>query len=86
MPSTFSKKLLLAALSVACLLVLAPAAMAQTSSATSGGGGTKVAPPEFEELWAHAPGARTSRHAHESAATSSFFLKAEDISFERLRG
>ena len=45
MPSTFSQKLLLAAFSVACLLVLAPGAMAQTSSATSGGGASFVPPP-----------------------------------------
>jgi hypothetical protein len=45
MPSTFSKKLLLAALSVACLLVLAPGAMAQNSAATSGGGASFVPPP-----------------------------------------
>jgi hypothetical protein len=44
MPSTFSNKLLVAALSVACLLVLAPGAMAQ-SSAMSGGGATFVPPP-----------------------------------------
>jgi cell wall-associated NlpC family hydrolase len=45
MPPTFSNKLLLAALSVACLLVLAPSAMAQSSSATSGGGASFVPPP-----------------------------------------
>ncbi len=45
MPPTFSKKLLLAALSCACLLVLAPSAMAQSSSATSGGGASFVPPP-----------------------------------------
>ncbi len=45
MPSTFSKKLLLAALSGACLLVLAPGAMAQSSSATNGGGASFVPPP-----------------------------------------
>ncbi len=44
MPSTFSNKLLLVALSVACLLVLAPAAGAQTSS-TNGGGASFVPPP-----------------------------------------
>jgi hypothetical protein len=44
MPSTFSHKLLAAALSVACLLVVAPAAMAQTSS-MSGGGATFQPPP-----------------------------------------
>jgi hypothetical protein len=44
MPSTFSHKLLIAALSAACLLVLAPGAMAQTS-AMSGGGATFVPPP-----------------------------------------
>jgi hypothetical protein len=43
MPSTFSNKLLIAALSVACLLVLAPGAMAQ--SASSGGGAAFVPPP-----------------------------------------
>ena len=45
MPPSFSKKLLLAALSVACLLVLAPGAMAQSSSATNGGGASFVPPP-----------------------------------------
>jgi hypothetical protein len=45
MPSTFSHKLLVAALSVACVLVLAPAAGAQTTSATSGGGASFVPPP-----------------------------------------
>ena len=45
MPSTFSHKLLLAALSLACLLVAAPAASAQSSSATSGGGASFVPPP-----------------------------------------
>jgi hypothetical protein len=45
MPPTFSKKLLLAALSVACLFVLAPAAMAQGSASTSGGGAAFVPPP-----------------------------------------
>jgi hypothetical protein len=45
MPSTFSKKLLLAVLSGACLLVLAPGAMAQSSSATNGGGASFVPPP-----------------------------------------
>jgi hypothetical protein len=44
MPSTFSNKLLFAALSVACLLAFAPAAMAQSSSA-NGGGATFVPPP-----------------------------------------
>jgi hypothetical protein len=43
MPSTFSNKLLIAALSVACLLVLAPGAMAQNAS--SGGGASFVPPP-----------------------------------------
>ena len=45
MPSTFSNKLLVVALSVACALVLAPGAMAQSSSATSGGGASFVPPP-----------------------------------------
>jgi hypothetical protein len=45
MPSTFSHKLLFAALSLACLLALAPAASAQSSSATSGGGASFVPPP-----------------------------------------
>jgi hypothetical protein len=44
MPSTFSNKLLLVALSVACLLVLAPTAGAQSSS-TNGGGASFVPPP-----------------------------------------
>jgi hypothetical protein len=44
MPSTFSNKLLVVALSLACLLVLAPGAMAQTTSATSGGGASFVPP------------------------------------------
>ena len=43
MPSTFSNKLLIAALFVACLLVLAPAAMAQNAS--SGGGASFTPPP-----------------------------------------
>jgi hypothetical protein len=43
MSSAFSYKLLLAALSVACLLVLAPGASAQTSSTS--GGATFVPPP-----------------------------------------
>ena len=43
MSSAFSHKLLLAALSVACLLVLAPAASGQ--SASSGGGASFVPPP-----------------------------------------
>jgi len=45
MSSAFSHKLLFAALSVACLLVLAPAAMGQSSSATAGGGASFVPPP-----------------------------------------
>jgi hypothetical protein len=45
MPSTFSHKLLLLALCVACPLVFAPGAMAQTSAATSGGGASFVPPP-----------------------------------------
>jgi hypothetical protein len=45
MPSTFSNKLLLLALCVACSLVAAPGAMAQSSSATSGGGASFVPPP-----------------------------------------
>jgi hypothetical protein len=45
MPFTFSNKLLLAALSAACLLVLAPGAWAQSSSAKSGGGASFVPPP-----------------------------------------
>jgi hypothetical protein len=44
MSSAYSKKLLVAALSVACLLVLAPGAWAQTSAST-GGGATFVPPP-----------------------------------------
>jgi hypothetical protein len=44
MSSALSHKLIVAALSVACLLVLAPGAMAQ-SAATSGGGATFVPPP-----------------------------------------
>jgi hypothetical protein len=44
MPSTFSHKLLVAALSVACLVVLAPGASAQSSS-TSGGGASFEPPP-----------------------------------------
>ena len=44
MSSASSKKLLVAALSVACLLVLAPGAWAQSSSTTSGGA-TFVPPP-----------------------------------------
>jgi hypothetical protein len=45
MSSAFSHKLLFAALSVACLLVLAPGAMGQSSSATTGGGASFVPPP-----------------------------------------
>ena len=45
MPSTFSNKLLLAALCAASFLVLAPGAIAQSSSATSGGGASFVPPP-----------------------------------------
>ena len=45
MPFTFSNKLLLLALCVACSLVAAPGAMAQSSSATSGGGASFVPPP-----------------------------------------
>jgi hypothetical protein len=45
MPSTFSNKLLVVALSAACLLVAAPGAMAQSPSATSGGGASFVPPP-----------------------------------------
>ena len=45
MPSTFSNKLLVVALFLACPLVLAPGAMAQSSSATSGGGASFVPPP-----------------------------------------
>ncbi|MEA2366277.1 MAG: hypothetical protein QOE69_801 [Thermoleophilaceae bacterium] len=44
MSSALSHKLIVAALSVACLLVLAPAAMGQ-SAATSGGGASFVPPP-----------------------------------------
>jgi hypothetical protein len=44
MPSTVSYKLLVAALFAACLLVVAPGAMAQTSAMT-GGGATFVPPP-----------------------------------------
>jgi hypothetical protein len=44
MSSAFRKKLLVAALSVACLLVLAPGAWAQ-STASTGGGATFVPPP-----------------------------------------
>ena len=45
MSSAFSHKLLFAALSVACLLVLAPVAMGQSGSATAGGGASFVPPP-----------------------------------------
>jgi hypothetical protein len=45
MSSAFSHKLLFAALSVACLLVLAPVAIGQSSSATTGGGASFVPPP-----------------------------------------
>jgi hypothetical protein len=45
MPPTFSKQLLLAALSVACVLVLAPSAMGQSGAATNGGGASFVPPP-----------------------------------------
>jgi hypothetical protein len=45
MPSTFSNKLLVVALLLACSLVMAPGAMAQSSAATSGGGASFVPPP-----------------------------------------
>ena len=45
MPSTFSHKLLLVALCLACLLAVAPGAMAQSTAATSGGGASFVPPP-----------------------------------------
>ena len=45
MPSTFSTKLLIAALSAACLLALAPGAMAQSSSADGGGASFEPPPP-----------------------------------------
>jgi len=45
MPSTFSNKLLVVALCVACPLVFAPGAMAQSSAATNGGGASFVPPP-----------------------------------------
>jgi hypothetical protein len=45
MSSAFSHKLLFAALTVACLLVLAPGAMGQSRSATTGGGASFVPPP-----------------------------------------
>jgi hypothetical protein len=45
MSSAYRHKLLLAALSLACLLALAPVAGAQSSSATSGGGASFVPPP-----------------------------------------
>jgi hypothetical protein len=45
MSSAFSKKLLLAALSVACLVVLAPAAGAQAPSSSANGGGASFVPP-----------------------------------------
>ena len=45
MPSTFSHKLLVAALCFACSLVAAPSALAQTSAATAGGGASFVPPP-----------------------------------------
>ena len=44
MPSTFTNRLLIAALALACALVAAPAASAQ-SSAMNGGGATFVPPP-----------------------------------------
>ena len=45
MSYAFSHKLLFAALSLACLLVLAPAAVGQSSSGTTGGGASFVPPP-----------------------------------------
>ena len=45
MSSAFSKQLLLAALSVACLVVLAPAAGAQAPSSSANGGGASFVPP-----------------------------------------
>src|SRR5215210_100577 len=54
--------------------------------AGGGGGGTNEAPPPLEAFWAIAPGARTSRHATESAAISSLLLKAEGILFRTPTG
>jgi hypothetical protein len=45
MSSAFSKQLLLAALSVACLVVLAPAVGAQEPSSSANGGGASFVPP-----------------------------------------
>ena len=45
MSSAFSKKLLLAALSVACFVVLAPAVGAQAPSSSANGGGASFVPP-----------------------------------------
>jgi hypothetical protein len=45
MSSALRHKLLFAALSAACLLVLAPGAMGQSGSATTGGGASFVPPP-----------------------------------------
>jgi hypothetical protein len=45
MPSTFSHKLLAAALSVACMLLVAPVGASAQSSATNGGGASFVPPP-----------------------------------------
>lgn len=45
MSSAFSKKLLLAALSVACLAVLAPGVGAQAPSSSANGGGASFVPP-----------------------------------------
>jgi hypothetical protein len=45
MPSTFSNRLLVVALLLACSLAVAPGAMAQSSAATSGGGASFVPPP-----------------------------------------
>src|SRR5688572_23333155 len=56
--------------------------------AGGGGGGTKEAPPPLvvDELCADPAGASTSRHATDSAAASSLWLKAEDILFRTPTG
>src|SRR5215212_8664202 len=54
--------------------------------AGGGGGGTNAAPPPLEALCAIAAGARTTRHATNSAAKSSLLLKVEGILFRTPTG
>src|SRR5215213_8125753 len=56
------------------------------AEAGGGGGGTNAAPPPLEALCAIAAGARTTRHATNSAAKSSLLLKVENILFRTPTG